>query len=78
MVGLPSFLAALLLSLVLSASLEGMISGIMEDIRLAGYIGLLQAVLVLACAALVIGLAVLLASIPVMRKKPRDILTDLS
>ena len=51
---------------------------ILQDIKLASYIGPVQLTIVAVCAAAVIAVSVLLASISIMRKKPKDILTDLS
>lgn len=77
-VALPSFLIAALLSLSLSGVIENVIGGLLQDIRLAGYIGPVQLATVAVCAAAVIAVSVLLASVSIMRKKPKDILTDLS
>lgn len=77
-VALPSFLIAALLSLGLSGVVENAIGGLLQDIGLAGYIGPAQLTIVAVCAAAVIAVSVLLASVSIMRKKPKDILTDLS
>lgn len=77
-VALPAFAVSVLLSIGLSGTIGHLIGGMVEEMQLAHYIGPLQAAMVLVCAAAVILLAVLLATIPVMRKKPKDILTDLS
>lgn len=78
MVALPSFSIAMLLSISLSGSIDQSMDGMLAELQIAHYIGPLQAALVLACAVTTILIAALLAAIPVMRKKPRDILTDLS
>lgn len=77
-VALPSFLIAALLSFALSGVLGNAIGGLLQDIQLASYIGPVQLIFVAVCAAAVIALSVLLASISILRKKPKDILTDLS
>lgn len=77
-VALPSFLIAALLSLGLSGEIGNAIGGLLQDIKLASYIGPVQLTIVAVCAAAVIAVSVLLASISIMRKKPKDILTDLS
>lgn len=77
-VGLPAFAVSTLLSLTLSGVIGKMIGDLLQDLRLTSYIGLLQLVVVLIGAATVILISVLLASISIMRKKPKEILTDLS
>ena len=77
-VALPSFLIAALLSLGLSGVIGNAIGGLLQDIKLASYIGPAQLALVAVIAAAVIAVSVLLASISILRKKPKDILTDLS
>lgn len=77
-VALPSFLIAALLSFGLSKVLGNAIGGLLQDIQLASYIGPVQFATVAVCAAAVIAVSVLLASVSIMRKKPKDILTDLS
>ena len=77
-VALPSFLIAALLSFGLSGVLGNAIDGLLQDIKLASYIGPLQLLLVAVCAAVVIAVSVLLASISILRKKPKDVLIDLS
>lgn len=77
-VALPSFLIAALLSFGLSGVLGNAIGGLLQDIKLASYIGPLQLLLVAVCAAVVIAVSVLLASISILRKKPKDVLIDLS
>lgn len=77
-VALPSFLIAALLSLGLSGVIGNAIGGLLQDIKLASYIGPAQLALVAVIAAVVIAVSVLLASISILRKKPKDILTDLS
>lgn len=77
-VALPSFLIAALLSFGLSGVIGNAIGGLLQDIKLASYIGAVQLVIVAVCAAVVIAVSVLLASISILRKKPKDILTDLS
>ena len=78
MVGLPAFAVSALISLALSDTIGKLIGGMVEEMQLAHYIGPLQMAAVLAGAAVVILIAVLLASVSIMRKKPKDILTDLS
>lgn len=77
-VALPAFLISVLLSLGLSGVIGSALSGLLQDIRLVSYIGPVEWATVAVCAALVIAVSVLLASISIMRKKPKDILTDLS
>lgn len=77
-VALPAFLISVLLSLGLSGMIGSTLSGLLQDIRLVSYIGPVEWATVAVCAALVIAVSVLLASISIMRKKPKDILTDLS
>lgn len=77
-VALPAFLISALLSLSLSGVIGNAIGGLLQDIKLASYIGAVQLVIVAVCAAVVIAVSVLLASISILRKKPKDILTDLS
>lgn len=77
-VALPSFLIFALLSLGLSGVIGNAIGGLLQDIKLASYIGPAQLALVAVIAAAVIAVSVLLASISILRKKPKDILTDLS
>lgn len=77
-VALPSFLIAALLSFGLSGVIGNAIGGLLQDIKLASYIGAVQLIIVAVCAAVVIAVSVLLASISILRKKPKDILTDLS
>ena len=77
-VALPSFLIAALISFGLSGVIGNAIGGLLQDIKLASYIGAVQLVIVAVCAAVVIAVSVLLASISILRKKPKDILTDLS
>lgn len=77
-VALPAFLIAALLSFSLSGVIGNVIVGLLQDIQLASYIGPVQLLIVAVCAALVIAVSVLLASVSIMRKKPKDILTDLS
>lgn len=77
-VALPSFLISGLLSLGLSGMIGDAIGGLLQDIKLASYIGPVQLAIIAVCAAIVIAVSVLLASISIMRKKPKDILTDLS
>lgn len=77
-VALPSFLIAALLSFGLSGVLGNAIGGLLQDIKLASYIGPLQLLLVAVCAAVVIAVSVLIASISILRKKPKDVLIDLS
>lgn len=78
MVGAPAFLAAALLSRGISGILERWLGGLLQNICLADYIGLPQLAVVLLCAAAVIAVSVLLACIPFLRQKPREILTTLS
>ena len=77
-VALPAFLLSAMLSLSLSGVIGNAIGGLLQDIKLASYIGPVQLAIVAVCAATVIAVSVLLASISIMRKKPKDILTDLS
>ena len=77
-VALPAFLLSAMLSLSLSGVIGNAIGGLLQDIKLASYIGPVQLAIVAVCAAIVIAVSVLLASISIMRKKPKDILTDLS
>ena len=48
--------------------------GVLDSVRLSAA----QAAAVLACAAAVVLVTVLLASLSITRKRPKDILTDLS
>ena len=77
-IGLPAFAVSLLVSLALSGTIGKLIGGMLQDIQLASYISPMHAAFVLIGAAIVIFIAVLLASISIMQKKPKDILTDLS
>ena len=77
-IGLPAFAVSLLVSLALSGAIGKLIGGMLQDIQLASYISPMHAAFVLIGAAIVISIAVLLASISIMQKKPKDILTDLS
>lgn len=77
-IGLPAFAVSLLVSLALSGTIGKLIGGMLQDIQLASYISPMHAAFVLIGAAIVISIAVLLASISIMQKKPKDILTDLS
>ena len=69
---------AYVLSAALSAAFAGqagrLAGGVLDGVRLDAA----QAVTVLACAAAVILVTVLLASVSIMRRHPRDIFTDLS
>ena len=76
MVALPSFVAATVVSLLLSRGLGTWLGGMLADVPLVPHPA--QAAIVLACSAAVILIAVLLSSISMMRKKPKQILTDLS
>ena len=78
MIGLPAFAVSLLVSIAVSSAIGKLIGGMLQDVQLASYICPMHAAFVLIGAAIVIFIAVLLASISIMRKKPKDILTDLS
>lgn len=64
----------MLLNLALAGQVGRLVGGVLNHVRLDGA----QAVTVLLCAAAVILITVLLASVSIMRKRPKDILTDLS
>lgn len=70
----PAFIVSILLSMLLSGGV-GRLIGTMED---QIHIGMGQILIVLICTAAVILITVFLASISIMRKNPKDILTDLS
>ena len=73
-VAAPSFAVAVLISTVLSGQIGKMLGGMLTNVRPDAA----QAGIVLVCAAAVILLTTLLASVTIMRKKPKEILTDLS
>lgn len=73
-VGVPAFVASLLLGTVLVGRISGAMGEMLENIQLDA----VQAVIVLVCSFSVILITVCLASISIMRKNPKDILTDLS
>ncbi|MBR3867629.1 MAG: ABC transporter permease, partial [Butyricicoccus sp.] len=73
-VAAPSFVVAVLISTVLSGQIGIMLGGMLTNVRPDA----VQAGIVLVCAAAVILLTTLLASVTIMRKKPKEILTDLS
>ena len=73
-VAAPSFAVAVLISTVLSGQIGKMLGGMLTNVRPDA----VQAGIVLVCAAAVILLTTLLASVTIMRKKPKEILTDLS
>ena len=72
-VAAPAFAAALLLSMALVGPIGGAV-GLLEGVR----IGAAPAAAVLVCAALVILITAFLASLSILRKKPKEILIDLS
>ena len=74
MVAVPAFVVSVALSALLPLGLVGVFGTLAEQM----HIGLLQACIVLACAAAVIFVSVFLASLSILRKNPRDILIDLS
>ena len=74
MVAVPAFVVSVALSALLPRGLVGVFGTLAEQM----HIGLLQACIVLACAAAVIFVSVFLASLSILRKNPRDILIDLS
>lgn len=71
---IPAFAASLLLGAVLCGGIGGAVGGALGPVRL----GAAQAAAVLGCAAVVIFLTVLIAAVSILRKKPREILADLS
>lgn len=73
-VAAPAFAVSLLLSAVLSSQVGRLVGEMLENVHL----DVVQAAAVLACSAAVILFTTLLASISIMRKKPKEILTDLS
>ena len=77
-VGLPAFAVSTLLSMAASEGVGRLAGGMLAEMQLSHYIGPALLLSTLACAAVVILAAVLMASIPVMQKKPRDIWSDLS
>ena len=70
----PAFVLSLLLSALLSGQVGKLLGGMLENVNL----DLVQAAVVLVCAGAVILLTTLVSSITIMRKKPKEILTDLS
>ena len=73
-VAAPSFVVAVVLSTVLSGQVGKMLGGMLADVRPDAA----QAGIVLVCAVAVILLTTLLASVAIMRKKPKEIFIDLS
>lgn len=70
----PAYLISVLLSALLAGQVGRLVGGVLEQVQLDA----VQAVIVLVCAAVVVFVTVLLASVSIMRKRPKDILTDLS
>ena len=70
----PAFIVSILLSMLLSGGVGRLIGTMAEQI----HVGVGQILIVLICTAAVILITVFLASISIMRKNPKDILTDLS
>lgn len=70
----PAFIVSILLSMLLSGGVGRLIGTMTEQI----HVGVGQILIVLICTAAVILITVFLASISIMRKNPKDILTDLS
>ena len=70
----PAFIVSILLSMLLSGGVGRLIGTMADQI----HIGAGQILIVLICTAAVILITVFLASISIMRKNPKDILTDLS
>jgi len=74
MVAAPAYVLSALLGAVLAGQAGRLAGGVLDSVRMDPA----QALLVLACAAAVILATVLLTSVSIMRKRPKDILTDLS
>ena len=72
-VAVPAYIVSVLISAILAGQLVSAVSGASVQVHLDA----VHAVLVLACSAGVIFLAVLIASAAILRKKPREILIDL-
>lgn len=70
----PAFIVSILLSMLLSGGVGRLIGTMADQI----HVGMGQILIVLICTAAVILITVFLASISIMRKNPKDILTDLS
>ena len=70
----PAFIVSILLSMLLSGGVGRLIGTMTEQI----HVGVGQILIVLLCTAAIILITVFLASISIMRKNPKDILTDLS
>lgn len=70
----PAFIVSILLSMLLSGGVGRLIGTMAEQI----HVGVGQILIVLICTAAIILITVFLASISIMRKNPKDILTDLS
>lgn len=70
----PAFIVSILFSMLLSGGVGRLIDTMTEQI----HVGVGQILIVLICTAAVILITVFLASISIMRKNPKDILTDLS
>ena len=74
MVAAPAYVLSVLLSAALAGQAGRLAGGVLDSVRLSAA----QAAAVLACAAAVVLVTVLLASLSITRKRPKDILTDLS
>lgn len=70
----PAFIVSILLSMLLSGGVGRLIGTMADQI----HVGVGQILIVLICTAAIILITVFLASISIMRKNPKDILTDLS
>lgn len=71
---IPAFVVSVVLSMLLSGSVGQLIGTLAEQI----HVGVGQMAIVLICTIAVILITVFLVSISIMRKNPKDILTDLS
>lgn len=70
----PAFVVSIVLSMLLSGSVGRLVGTLAAQI----HVGVGQMIIVLICTAVVILITVFLSSISIMRKNPKDILTDLS
>ena len=74
MVAAPAYGLSVLLGAALAGQAGRLAGGVLDSVKLSAA----QAVVILVCAAAVVLATVLLASLPVTRKRPKDIFTDLS
>jgi len=74
MVAVPAYVLSVLLGAVLAGQAGRLAGSVLDSVQMDAA----QALAVLVCAAAVILVTVLLASASIMRKRPKDIFTDLS